>query len=103
MYFAHCLWLLYAAMYGSQILKYLLADSQQKKFADPIAVTLEDSPVENASNITSFFRLIWLYFNPGPYSATPMVEPAYQTPLKQTHRGLVEIAFQGIKTRSEDE
>ena len=37
MYFAHCLWLLYAAMYGSQILKYLLADSQQKKFADPIA------------------------------------------------------------------
>ena len=32
-----------------------------------------------------------------------MVEPAYQTPLKQMHRGLVEIAFQGIKTRSEDE
>lgn len=37
MYFAHCLWLLYATGYGSQILKYLLADSQQKKFADPIA------------------------------------------------------------------
>lgn len=37
MYFAHCLWLLYATRYGSQILKYLLADSQQKMFADPIA------------------------------------------------------------------
>lgn len=37
MYFAHCLWLLYATRYGSQILNYLLADSQQKMFADPIA------------------------------------------------------------------
>lgn len=37
MYFAHGLWLLYATMDGSQILKYLLSDSQQKKFADPIA------------------------------------------------------------------
>lgn len=33
-----------------------------------------------------------------------MVEPAYQTSLKQMHTGLVEIAlaFRGIKTRSED-
>ena len=37
MYFAYGLWLLYAIMDGSQILKYLLSDSQQKKFADPIA------------------------------------------------------------------
>lgn len=37
MYFAYGLWLLYATMDDSQILKYLLSDSQQKKFADPIS------------------------------------------------------------------